>query len=50
MDKSNKELAIQLLAAYIQGMLEGENGHMPEESDLENQYKKFLTLVKRLPD
>lgn len=48
MDKSNKELALELLAAHITGRLAA-GSYEPSTSDLRQQYKEYLEFVKNLP-
>ena len=47
MDKSNKEIALELLAAYIGGKAAA--GKDPTDQDLREAYRQFSSFVKSLP-
>lgn len=50
MAKSDKELAIELLAAYINGKASQEGISNPSSNDLVDLYNEFLQAVKKMRD
>ena len=49
MDKSSKELAIELLAGYIAGISSTDSFDLDNEK-LKQKYEQYLELVKSLPN
>lgn len=49
MEKTNKELALELLAAHITGRLAA-GSNEPSTSELRQQYNEYLSFVKSLRD